>query len=156
MTEPDAPLFRDATEADLPAIVTLLADDPLGAGRERDEIPLPRAYTEAFAAIQAQAGNSVIVAELGGAVVGCLQLMLLPGLSILGTLRAEIEGVRVHRAHRRHGIGEALLREAIARARAAGAGMVQLTSNAARTDAGRFYERLGFTASHVGFKLKLG
>jgi ribosomal protein S18 acetylase RimI-like enzyme len=147
--------FRKATSADLPAIVKLLADDPLGAKRERAEDPLPHEYRDAFAAIGRQEGNSVIVALDGGAVVGCLQLTLIPGLSRLGMLRAQIESVRVAESHRSQGLGEALFRHAIEQARKAGCGLVQLTTDRSRPDALRFYERLGFEASHLGMKLDL-
>lgn len=147
--------FRKATATDLPAIVKLLADDPLGAKRERAEDPLPQDYRDAFAAIEQQAGNSVIVALDNGAVVGCLQLTLIPGLSRLGMLRAQIESVRVAESHRSQGLGEVLFRHAIERAREAGCGLVQLTTDRSRPDALRFYERLGFEASHLGMKLDL-
>ena len=147
--------FRKATSADLPAIVKLLADDPLGAKRERAEDPLPRDYRDAFAAIERQEGNSVIVAVENGAVFGCLQLTLIPGLSRLGMLRGQIESVRVASSQRSHGLGEALFRHAIERAREAGCGLVQLTTDRSRPDALRFYERLGFEASHLGMKLDL-
>ena len=90
--------FRNAVAADLPAIVKLLADDPLGARRERAEDPLPHEYRDAFAAIERQEGNSVIVVVDSGVLVGCLQLTLIPGLSRLGMLRAQIESVRVAKA----------------------------------------------------------
>jgi ribosomal protein S18 acetylase RimI-like enzyme len=147
--------FRDAEAGDLPAIVKLLADDPLGAKRERNEAPLPREYRDAFAAVQRQGGNRIIVASEDGAVVGCLQLTLIPGLSRLGMLRAQIESVRVAASHRSRGLGEALFRHAIECARQAGCGLVQLTTDRSRGDALRFYERLGFEATHLGLKLDL-
>ena len=147
--------FRTARVEDLPAIVRLLADDPLGVTRERDEEPLPRAYREAFDSIQAQTGNEVIVAVDGGEVIGCLQFTVVPGLSRLGMKRAQIESVRVDRRQRGQGVGEAILRHAIDRAREAGCGLVQLTTDKSRPDALRFYERLGFVASHQGLKLTL-
>ncbi len=147
--------FRPATEADLPAIVRLLADDPLGAARERYRDPLPDEYRRAFAAMARQEGNDMIVAVDGEDIVGCLQLTLIPGLSRRGATRAQIESVRVAGSHRGRGLGEALLRHAIERARAAGCGLVQLTSDKSRPDARRFYERLGFKASHEGMKLSL-
>ena len=152
---PAALRFRDAGAEDLPAIVALLADDALGRTRERDEHPLPAAYAAAFAAIQRQDGNSVVLAILCDDVVGCLQLTVIPNLSMVGTARAQVEGVRVSARHRGAGVGEALMRHAIARARAAGCGMVQLTTNKSRGDAQRFYVRLGFAASHEGMKLAL-
>lgn len=146
--------FRDAGLADLAAIVRLLADDRLGAARERDEDPLPPCYAVGFAAMAAQGGR-IVLALRDGAVAGCLQLNVLHGVSHLGQATALIEGVRVASALRGQGVGEALLRHAIAEARAAGCSSVQLTSNRSRTDAQRFYVRLGFVPSHVGMKLDL-
>jgi len=151
----EALVIRTARAADLPAVVAMLADDPLGAGRERHADPLPEPYLAAFAAIEAQAGNAVLVAERAGVVVGCLQLIFIPHLTRLGMMRAQIEGVRVARAARGQGIGEALLAEAVTRSRAAGCGLVQLTTDATRPEAQRFYQRLGFVASHIGMKLPL-
>ena len=148
--------FREARREDLPAIVAMLADDMLGAKRERATDPLPEGYGRAFDAIAAMPGSAVLVAEAAdGTVVGCLQLAVLPNLSYQGTSRALIEGVRVAAPHRGQGLGAALIRDAVERARQAGCGMVQLSTNAARKDAQRFYERLGFVASHVGMKLDL-
>ena len=147
--------FRTATEADLPAIVRLLADDDLGRGRELAADPLPREYHEAFAAMTGQAGNRMIVALVEGTVVGCLQLAVIHGLSRRGMKRAQIEAVRVACGHQRAGIGGALLRHAIELARGQGCGLIQLTTDRSRGDAHRFYERLGFVASHVGMKLAL-
>lgn len=147
--------FRRATRNDLPAIVRLLADDLLGATRERAEDPLPQAYLDAFAAMERQAGNSLVVAVEDGAVVGCLQLVLVPGLSRHGMTQAQIAGVRVRRDRRGAGIGTALVRHAINLARSQDCRLVGLTTHASRTDAHRFYERLGFVASHVGMKLEI-
>ncbi len=147
--------FRAATSADLPAIVRLLAGDDLGAAREQYADPLPTAYRAAFDAMQAQGGNDYLLSELDGEIAGCLQLTVIPGLSRTGMSRAQIEGVRVAARFRGRGVGEALFREAIARARAVGCGLVQLTTDKARPDALRFYERLGFAASHEGMKLAL-
>lgn len=145
--------FRPATQDDLAAIIALLSDDPLGATREGREFEL--AYHAAFMAIQAQRGNSLIVAEHEHQVIAVLQLTLIPGLSRGGMLRAQIESVRVSNLYRGQGIGKKLLDYAINQARTAGCGMVQLTSDKQRRDALRFYEGLGFTASHEGFKLLL-
>ncbi|MGG4604146.1 N-acetyltransferase family protein [Paenalcaligenes sp. Me131] len=154
MTAPSYPLsFRTAQHDDLPAIIALLSDDPLGATREGNEYEA--AYHAAFMAIQAQRGNSLIVAEHQNKVVGVLQLTLIPGLSRGGMLRAQLESVRVSSQHRGLGIGRKMLEYAIAHARTAGCGMVQLTSDKQRTDALRFYEGLGFAPSHEGFKLML-
>jgi GNAT superfamily N-acetyltransferase len=146
---------RRATAADLPAIIRMLADDPLGKTRERYAEPLPADYLRAFAAVEAQTGNQILVAEAEGRVIGCLQLTLIPGLTRLGMTRAQIEGVRVDETRRGEKVGERLFLDAIERARAAGCGLVQLTTDASRPDAHRFYERLGFVASHVGMKLAL-
>jgi GNAT superfamily N-acetyltransferase len=148
--------FREATETDLPQIVRLLAEDPLGAQRERDEHPLPQGYRDAFLRMRAQTGNRILVAVEAGAVVGCLQLTLIAGLSRQGLTRAQIEAVRVAKDRRGSGIGEALVRHAIDIARAEGCGLVQLTTDRRREAAHRFYEKLGFVPSHVGMKLKIG
>jgi len=147
--------FRTASASDLAAIVKLLADDPLGATRERDEHPVARAYVDAFAAVERQEGNSIMVAVEDDAIVGCLQLTIIPGLSRNGMARGQIESVRVASSHRSRGLGEALFRHAIERAREAGCGLVQLTTDRSRADALRFYERLGFEATHLGMKLDL-
>lgn len=147
--------FRDAGHDDLPAIVRLLADDPLGATRERPEEPLPRAYRDGLAEVLASPHNSILVAVEEGAVVGCLQLTIIPGVARLGMRRAQIEAVRVDRRCRGRGLGEALVRHAIQRAKEAGCRLVQLTTDKARGDAHRFYTRLGFTPSHIGMKLSL-
>ena len=148
--------IRNATKDDLPAVVALLADDALGATRERSVSPLPQPYLDAFEAMTNQGGNHLLVAcDERSHVVGCLQLLILPHISLMGSCRAQIEGVRVAQSHRSQGLGRILFEEAINRARDAGCRMVQLTMNADRTDAKRFYESLGFKASHVGFKLSL-
>jgi len=146
--------IRPACRDDVPAIAALLADDALGATRE-DAGDIEN-YLRAFDEMTAQSGNMMLVAERAGFVVGCLQLTVIAGLSRHGMKRGQIEGVRVGVACRGLGIGERLIRHAIDMARAAGCGLVQLTSDVTRTDAHRFYQRLGFVASHAGFKLPLG
>lgn len=148
-----APRFRTAQHDDLPSIIALLSDDTLGAAREGNEYEA--AYHAAFMAIQAQSGNSLIVAEHQDQIIGVLQLTLIPGLSRGGMLRAQIESVRVSSQHRGLRVGRKLLEYAIEQARSAGCGMVQLTSDKQRIDALRFYEGLGFKPSHEGFKLML-
>lgn len=152
----DGLVIRPAAEADLPAVVALLADDGLGKNRERPETPLPAAYGEAFARMARQDDNLVLVAELDGAIVGCLQLTLIHGLSRLGTTRAQVEGVRVATTARGRRVGERLMREAMVRSKARGASLIQLTTDHRRIDAHRFYERLGFVGSHLGMKKELG
>ena len=148
--------FRRAQRADVPALVHLLADDALGAQREADVLPLPDAYWRAFDAIDADPNNELVVALHDGVIVGLLQLTFIPYLTHQGAWRAQIEGVRVAAAHRSSGIGGRLFAWAIERARERGCRMVQLTSDKARPDAIRFYQRLGFVASHEGLKLQLG
>jgi GNAT superfamily N-acetyltransferase len=147
--------LREATREDLPRIVRMLADDELGRKRHRVEEPLPEEYYAAFEAIAASPGNLLYVAEAGGEIVGTMQLTFIPGLDYLGAERMLIEAVRVARARRNGGIGKAMIAEAIEIARRRGCQRVELTSSASRKDAHRFYERLGFAASHVGMKLML-
>lgn len=148
-------VFRPAVRADLPAVVALLADDPLGAARERLADPLPDAYYTAFDAIDRDPCNELIIADRGGEIVGVLQLTRIPSLTYQGSWRAQIEGVRVAASLRGEGLGRALVGFAVARARDAGCRLVQLTSDKRRPDAIRFYERLGFRATHEGMKLPL-
>ncbi len=143
---------REARIEDLAAIVDLLADDPLGVRREGGDLA---PYAAAFARMTADRNQIQAVAELGGQVVGTLQLSLIPSLTRRGATRAQIEGVRTLSTLRGRGIGEELLGWALSTAKARGAGLVQLTSDSTRGNAHRFYERLGFVASHVGFKLEL-
>ena len=148
--------FRRATHKDLPAIVALLADDPLGAKRENPVLPLPASYETAFAAIDHDPNNELVVVDTADqAVAGVLQLTLIPHIAYQGGWRAQIESVRVASNLRSSGIGEQLFLWAIERARDKGCHLVQLTSDKARPDAIRFYERLGFVASHEGMKLHL-
>jgi ribosomal protein S18 acetylase RimI-like enzyme len=147
--------FRQATRADLPEIVRMLADDFLGAQRERFEEPLPESYVKAFEEIDADKNNELIVAEAGGAIVGTLQLTLTPSISFQGGKRATVESVRVDEKFRGQGIGRELMLFAIARAREENCVAMQLTTNMDRTDAHRFYENLGFKKSHLGMKLNL-
>ncbi|SDC63951.1 GNAT family N-acetyltransferase [Actinokineospora iranica] len=144
--------IRAARADDVPAIVAMLADDPIGAARETPGDPR---YAEAFAEIDADPNQVLVVAETGGEVVGTLQLTFTAGLSRIGATRATIEGVRVRADQRGGGVGQRLFEWAIERARDRGAALVQLTTEASRRDAHRFYQRLGFVASHIGMKLPL-
>jgi len=146
---------RTATRDDVPVIVRLLADDALGAQRELLEDPVASVYLQAFDEMASQPGNDLLVAERDDKVIGCLQLTIISGLSRRGARRAQIEGVRVSSSHRGEKVGEQLVLAAIARARARGCGLVQLTSDVSRLDARRFYERFGFKATHIGMKLTL-
>ena len=147
--------FRQATREDLPEIVRMLADDFLGARRERYENPLPESYVKAFEEIDADKNNELIVAEKAGEVIGTLQITFTPSISFQGGKRATVESVRVDEKYRGQGIGKELMRWAINRAQEENCFAMQLTSNAERTDAHRFYEKLGFTKSHLGMKLYL-
>ena len=151
----DELIFRRACREDVPRIVKLLADDQLGASRERLTDPLAATYLDAFAEIDGDRNQELIVVDIDRAVVGCLQLTIIPGLSHQGAKRAQIEAVRIDAALRRKGIGERLIRYAIERARQRGCRLVQLTTNRSRVDAHRFYDRLGFESTHLGYKLVL-
>jgi len=147
--------IRDATEADLPAIIFMLADDVNGSGREDASLPLDPDYLAAFAAIQGDPNQRLLVAEQDGVPVGTFQLSFLPGLSYKGAWRAQLEAVRVASHLRGQGIGAKLVDWAIDQAKARNCRMMQLTSKTNRAAAHRFYERLGFVSSHVGMKLTL-
>jgi len=145
-------LLREARREDVPAIVALLADDLLGAGREG---AADDAYFAAFGHIEADPRSRLLVVEADGRVVGTLQLTTLPGLSRRGMLRGQIEAVRVAAGQRGRRLGRRMIEWAIEEARTEGCGLVQLTSDKQRPDAVRFYESLGFTASHEGLKRPL-
>jgi GNAT superfamily N-acetyltransferase len=148
--------LRRAVAQDLPGIVSLLADDALGSTREavtaEDGL---RPYREAFDAIDADVAHLLIVATGPDEVLGTMQLSFIPGLSRRGGLRCQIEAVRVRRDYRDRGLGSAMFEWAIAEARRRGCSLVQLTTAKSRSDAHRFYDRLGFVASHEGLKLEL-
>jgi ribosomal protein S18 acetylase RimI-like enzyme len=144
--------IRPATRDDLPAILGMLFDDQLGATRETPDDLTP--YLKAFEEIDADPSELLVVAERNGSVIGTLQLSIIPGLSRAGSKRGMVEAVRVHSSARGLGLGTTLMEWAISESRARGCAMVQLTSDKSRIEAHRFYERLGFTASHEGFKLK--
>ncbi|WP_252504477.1 GNAT family N-acetyltransferase [Sporosarcina sp. Marseille-Q4943] len=147
-------VFRLATEHDLESIVEMLADDELGTTREQFVLPLPETYLKAFRAIDADPNNELVVACLGNEVVGVQQITFTPYLTHQGGWRATIEGVRTSSSVRGKGIGTELIRWAIRRAKERDCHLVQLTTDKKRGDALRFYERLGFTVSHEGLKMK--
>lgn len=155
MSNPLKVQYRLATRTDIPAIVRMLAEDDLGAQRERNEMPLPQAYYDAFEAIDRDPNNELIVAEADGEVIGTLHLMILPSISYQGQTRAQVESVRVVQHLRGQGIGAEMMKWAMERARQRGCHLMQLTSHKSREDAHRFYERLGFTKSHIGMKINL-
>ncbi len=147
-------IARRAVRADLPRLLELLADDDLGRNREGVGSTDP-VYEQAFEAIDRDDNQLLLLAELGGRVVGMLQLTFIPGLSRRGATRANIEAVRVDSSLRSRGIGGWLIAQAIEQARQRGCRMAQLTSDKRRTQAHAFYGRLGFVASHEGFKRAL-
>ncbi|WP_282948105.1 MULTISPECIES: GNAT family N-acetyltransferase [unclassified Sphingopyxis] len=146
-------ILRDATVADLPAILAMLAEDTIPANREAD--PSDPRYLAAFKAIDADPNQRLIAAEVNGRVVGTMQLSFLPGLSFKGSWRGLIEAVRIAADLRGQKLGEQMILWAVEQCRARDCKLVQLTSSATRTDAHRFYARLGFVQSHVGMKLHL-
>jgi GNAT superfamily N-acetyltransferase len=152
MTDDDLTI-RPAVPDDLAPIVAMLADDTLGAQREDPANLAP--YVEAFDRLATDPHQHLMVAVRANRVVGTLQLSIVPGLSRRGASRSIIEGVRIHADERGSGLGSRFITWAVEESRRLGCQLVQLTSDATRTDAHRFYERLGFTASHVGFKMNL-
>lgn len=148
-------MLRAAERKDLAAIVEMLADDQLGAQRERYELPLPDSYLSAFDAIATDPNNELIVADNHGVVIGVMQITFIPSLTYQGGWRALIEGVRIHASMRSLGLGRRMFEWAIQRARERGCHIVQLTTDKTRPEAVRFYASLGFIASHEGMKLHL-
>ncbi|MBB5514637.1 GNAT superfamily N-acetyltransferase [Rubricella aquisinus] len=147
--------FRDASEGDLPALVAMLADDDLGAGREDTSAPLNPAYLDAFLAIDRSPDQLIIVADTEAGIVGSYQLSFLPGLAYQGAWRGQIESVRVARPYRGQGYGSQMIEHALPLCRARGCKILQLSAHLDRTDAHRFYERIGFIRTHASFKLAL-
>ena len=147
--------FRRAEAADLPAIIALLANDVLGRQREDAGSPPNLRYVEAFQAILADPNQLQIVATANDEVIGTLQLTFIPGLARTGAWRGQIEAVRIAETQRGSGVGQQMFEWAIEQCRARGCDLVQLTTDRTRSDAHRFYERLGFVDSHIGYKLKL-
>ncbi|MEU2582609.1 GNAT family N-acetyltransferase [Streptomyces avermitilis] len=145
--------IRPAVAGDIPAIVAMLADDPLGAQRESPDDLTP--YLTALERLAKDPNQHLVVAVREDRVIGTLQLTIIPGLSRRGSTRSIIEGVRIHADERGSGLGTRLIEWAVDESRRQDCRLVQLTSDATRTAAHRFYERLGFEASHVGFKLPL-
>ena len=151
---PDHPVIREALRDDVPAIVAMFAADAVGGHGDTTDPAALADYLAAFDRIAASPADRLFVAVLGGEVVGTFQTTLTPTIVGRGRLVMTIEGVQTRADRRGSGIGAAMMRHALALARAAGAGSVQLSSNARRTEAHRFYERLGFAKSHVAFKMK--
>ena len=148
-------VLRKARREDLPAIVGLLADDGLGNGREDARLPLDEAYINAFDALDGDPNQFLVVAQEGEVIAATMQLTFIAGISRKGARRCQIEAVRVAASHRGSGLGQRMFEFAIAESRSRGCALVQLTTDKTREDAHRFYDRLGFVASHIGYKLKL-
>jgi GNAT superfamily N-acetyltransferase len=147
--------FRDAERPDVAAIIQLLADDALGKSRESCGEAEDPAYLDAFAAIGRDPNNRLIVADLNGRVIGCMQVTLIQHMTFRGGVRLQIEGVRIDADFRGRQVGAAMFEWAMAFGRERGCHLVQLTTNKGRGDARRFYEKLGFEPSHVGYKCYL-
>ena len=147
--------LRRAYREDLPAIVGLLADDGLGNGREDARLPLDEAYVSAFEALDGDPNQLLLVAQEADVIAATMQLTFIAGISRKGAWRCQIEAVRVAASHRGSGLGQRMFEFAIAESRSRGCSLVQLTTDKTREDAHRFYDRLGFVASHIGYKLKL-
>jgi GNAT superfamily N-acetyltransferase len=146
--------FRKATQQDVPSIVQMIANDDLGKTRENYQIPLPQEYFEAFTAINADPNQELIVIENNDfEIIGTLQLSFIHYLTYQGGIRAQIEAVRIREDQRGKGIGQKMFEWAIKRAKHKGAHVLQLTTNKKRSETKRFYEKLGFIASHEGMKL---
>jgi ribosomal protein S18 acetylase RimI-like enzyme len=149
----DRVTFREAYKEDLPRIIELLADDPLGSRRDDASLPLDDRYAVAFDALSRDPNQVMAVAEQDGDVIGCLQLSFIPGLTRKGAWRGQIEGVRIAATHRGKGFGREFFAWAIGQCQARDCALVQLSTDLTRPGAKRFYESLGFEASHVGMKL---
>ncbi|WP_296743369.1 GNAT family N-acetyltransferase [Mesorhizobium sp.] len=147
--------IRRAKQADLSAIIAMLADDELGSAREDASLPLAQAYLDAFAAIDADPNQFLAVMADDAGIIGTLQITFLAGLSLRGARRGQIEAVRIAADRRGERLGQRLFEWAIETCRERGCRIVQLTTNKTRLDAHRFYDRLGFRATHIGYKLEL-
>ena len=149
-------IYRHATENDIPVLIKMLSDDSLGKLREDASVPVNPCYLAAMQHIQNDPNNELTIVESDGAIVGMLQLTFIPYLTYKGSWRCLIEGVRIKEGYRGKGLGTLVFQWAIERAKEKKCHLVQLTSDKQRSDAIRFYENLGFKASHEGFKLKIG
>lgn len=150
--QPPFILFGPAKRDDIAAIVAMLADDALGRSREGGDLA---PYQQAFDTMQAEGNNHLIAGRQADRIVACYQITFISGISLTAARRAQIEGLRVAPDLRGQGIGAMLIQDAEKRARAAGCRLIQFTTNRARTDAHRFYDRMGFTPSHIGYKKPL-
>jgi GNAT superfamily N-acetyltransferase len=151
----DGIIFRRAVSEDLPHIILLLGDDPLGQARENTRLPPAQSYIDAMEEIIRDNNTELLVVENAGDIVGVAQINYLRYLTYQGGLRAQIEGVRIHKDYQGQGLGKKLFQDLIDRAKTRKCHLVQLTTDKARPDALVFYERLGFKQSHLGLKLHL-
>ena len=147
--------FCTAQRQDLDEIIALLSYDPLGRLREQSMASTRSDYEAAFLDIEQSGDNAILIIKLANKVIGCAQITIIPNLTFTGAKRCQIEGVRVSKEYQGHGLGKRMIAYAIDRAKIEGCKIVQLTSNNTRSDALQFYEKLGFEASHTGFKLYL-
>lgn len=145
--------FRNATIDDVPTIVQLLPDDPLGSERENFKTPLPASYINAFNSINQDPNNELVIASVATEIAGFMQITFIPYLTYQGRWRALIESVRVNKKFRNQGIGKQMFQWAIDHARKRNCHLIQLTTDKQRPDAIRFYESLGFQATHESMKL---
>ncbi|MEM9076679.1 MAG: GNAT family N-acetyltransferase [Bacteroidota bacterium] len=146
--------FRKATKEDVFRIVEMIADDELGKTRENFQNPLPSSYFLAFEKINSDSNQELIVVEDEySEVIGTLQLSFIQYLTYQGGIRAQIEAVRIRKDKRGLGIGKRMFEWAIERAKEKKAHVLQLTTDKKRPKAIRFYEELGFKATHEGMKM---
>ena len=147
--------IKNAEERDLIALINLLNDDDLGNEREDNTTPPIQSYINAFNEIQSDTNNKITVAILNDKVIGMMQVTFIPGLSMKGSKRCQIESVRIHKDYRNRGFGKKLINKGIEMAKKKNCSMVQLTSNKKRKDAIKFYKNVGFSSTHQSFKLEL-
>lgn len=147
--------IRKAREEDVIQIVALLADDELGSKRESFTDPLPQVYFDSFNKINQDPNQHLVVAEENGEIIGTAQLTFIPYLTYQGGIRSQVEAVRIKPSRRGTGLGEQLFKWMIEKAQSSGAHLIQLTTDKQRSEALRFYEKLGFKATHEGLKLHL-
>jgi N-acetylglutamate synthase-like GNAT family acetyltransferase len=147
--------YRKATEADLEMIISLLLQDEHGIKRENNTKPLASRYFDIFEKIDKDLNQYLMVVESNQEIIATCHLSMMPSLTFVGTMRMQIEAVRVHDQYRGQGVGESMIRQAIKYGQKNGADIIQLTSNRVRSRAIKFYEKIGFISTHVGMKLIL-
>lgn len=148
-------LFRRARDRDLKDIICLLTDDELGKQREKLSTTIPSSYQNAFHRIDADPNQFLMVVEADGVIIGTCHLTLMPSLTFQGGLRMNVEAVRIATNYRGEGVGEWMIQQVVSLSRKEGCKIIQLTTDKQRVDAKRFYEKLGFHATHEGMKMQL-